>query len=71
MDTYDIVVDGDINIMSVAGDEYEAEVPFTDKLIIDETFANWGSLLYNRNPDELTLKGVRDGQLLLTVRLHK
>jgi len=71
LDTYDIVVDGDITIMSAAGDECEAEVPFTDKLIIDETFADRGFLLHNRNPDELTLKGVRDGQLLATVRLHE
>lgn len=71
LDTYDIAVDGDITVTSVADNEYEAEVPFTCELIIDEAFANQGSLLYIKDPGELTLKGVRDGQLLLTVRLHE
>lgn len=70
LDTYDISVTGDVTVTSVTDNEYEAEVPFTGKLIIDDTFANQGSLLYNKDPGELTLKGVRDGRLLLTVRLH-
>lgn len=70
LNTYDITVDGDIAVTSVDEDEYEAEVPFMGELIIDEAFANQGSLLYNKDQGELVLKGVRDGQLLLTIRLH-
>lgn len=71
LDTYDISVTGDVTVSSVSGNEYEAEVPFTGELIIDEAFANQDSLLYNKDPGELTLKGIRDGRLLLTVRLHE
>ena len=71
LDTYDISVTGDVTVSMLTDNEYEAEVPFTGELIIDETFASQGSLLYNKDPGELTLKGVRDGRLVLTVRLHE
>jgi len=67
--TYDISVNGEIEPSKIGNEEYEVEVPFEGELLIDETFANQGSLLYNKTEGELQLKGVRDGRLLLSVRL--
>lgn len=68
LSTYDISVDGDLEVTDQE-DGYEVEVPFTGELLIDETFANQGSLLYNKEA-EVVLKGVRDGKLLVTVRAN-
>lgn len=69
LETYDISVDGEIKSSEIDTGEYEAEVPFKGELLIDDTFSNQGPLLYNKSEGELQLKGVRDGRLLLLVRL--
>ena len=37
-------------------------------MIIEEIYENYGPLLYNKEEGELSLKGVRDGKLLLTAK---
>lgn len=66
--TYDISVTGDLHIVSRNDLKYEVEVPFGGELLLDETLANHGPLLYNRD-GEIAWKGVRDGKLYITVDL--
>lgn len=64
--TYGISLDGEPVLVSQEESTYEVQVPFTGELLIDETLANYGPLLYNKE-GEIMWKGVRDGELLITV----
>ena len=66
--TYDISITGELSLDSVGQNEYEVEVPFEGEMILEEIYENYGPLLYNKEEGELSLKGVRDGKLLLTVK---
>jgi hypothetical protein len=68
LETYDISIDGDIDTTAV-GDGYEVKVPFRGEIILETVYSNQGSLLYNKKEGEVSLKGVRDGKLLVTAKL--
>lgn len=67
LDTYEISIDGDLDIEAVDDGSYEVEVPFTGELLLEELVSNYGLLLFNKaERGELSLKAVRDGRLVLT-----
>jgi hypothetical protein len=67
--TYNISVTGEIETSSTMSNEYEVEVPFDGELILDNVYENQGSLLYNKKDGEVSLRGIRDGRILLEVKL--
>lgn len=69
LDTYGISVTGDLSTETVSEGTYEVEVPFRGEMIIEDVYSNQGPLLFNKTEyGELSLKGVRDGKLLLIAK---
>jgi hypothetical protein len=67
--TYDVSLSGQLDAVETSDGVYEVEAAFEGELILEEVMSNQGLLLYNkRNQGELSLKGLRDGRLLLTAK---
>lgn len=67
--TYNVAVDGELTAKEVQEGVFEVDVPFTGEMDFEEVTSNQGLLLYNKsNEGELSLKGVRDGNLVLTAK---
>ncbi|WP_126665167.1 hypothetical protein [Haloterrigena salifodinae] len=66
-ETWDLAVDGEITAEK-EGNGYEASVPFSGELLVEEALRDGHrDLLYNKEA-EILFKGVRDGKLLLTIK---
>lgn len=67
--TYDVSLSGQLDAVETSDGVYEVEAAFEGELILEEVMSNQGLLLYNKsNQGELSLKGLRDGRLLLTAK---
>lgn len=67
--TYDVAIEGELTAEEVQEGIFEVDVPFSGEMDFEEVTANQGFLLYNKsNEGELSLRGVRDGKLVLTAK---
>ena len=67
--TYDVSLSGELNTVETGDGVYEIKAAFEGEIILEEVMPNQGFLLYNKsNQGELSLKGLRDGRLLLTAK---
>jgi hypothetical protein len=67
--TYDVSLSGQLDTVETGDGVYEVEAAFEGEMILEEVMSNQGLLLYNKsNQGELSLKGLRDGRLLLTAK---
>ncbi|WP_408956667.1 hypothetical protein [Natrinema sp. 74] len=68
LETYNIDVAGELSATQISDNRYEVKVPFTGELLLENALSNQGNLLYNKEA-EITWKGVKDGELVLTVQI--
>jgi len=69
LSTYSISVNGELDTVEKSDGVYEVKAGFKGEIILEELMSNQGLLLYNKSDEgELSLKGLRDGKLLLIAK---
>jgi hypothetical protein len=63
-----VSVSGALQVSKDGENVYEVAVPFDGELILEDVYTTQGALLYNKSEGEVSLKGIRDGKLLVVVR---